>query len=109
MIMTAVNNSTGPTGSLRVSCTSRENKENQIGCLGAGWQGKKEKEGCNGLKIQEIGYAAGVWDTDPPHSCLSWTGQHSSCGAALGLFQAKPYGEGEQEQQVRQDQVQRSA
>lgn len=51
MIMIAVNNSAGSTGSLRVSRTGRENKENQMGCLGAGWQGKKEKEACNGLKI----------------------------------------------------------
>lgn len=36
----------------------------------------------------------------------SWAEWRSNCGAALGLFQAKPYGEGEQVRQLRQDQVQ---
>lgn len=71
MIMIAVNNSTGSTGSMRVSCTGRENKENQMGCLGAGWQGKKEKEACNGEKpTQQLGHSAGTQDIDSPCSCL---------------------------------------
>lgn len=107
MIMIAVNNSTGSTGSLRVSRMGRENKENQMGCLGAGWQGKKEKEACNGEKIYPTA-GAFSWDVRQIHHvpAWSWAERRSNCGAALGLFQAKPCGEAEQARQVRQDQVQ---
>lgn len=75
MIMIAVNNSTGSTDSLRVSRTGRENKENQMGCLGAGWQGKKEKEARNGEK------------THPAAGALSWQARHRSTMVLLGAGQ----------------------
>lgn len=70
MIMISVNNSAGSTG-LRMNCRDRENKENQMDFLGAGWQGKKKKEASNGEKnIEELGHSAGMQDTDLPWSCL---------------------------------------
>lgn len=69
MIMISVNNSAGSTG-LRMNCRDRENKENQMDFLGAGWQGKKKKEASNGEKISK-----------------SWDARHRSTVVLLGAGQ----------------------
>lgn len=79
-----------------------------MGCLGAGWQGNKEKQACNGEKNLPNSWGIQLVDETQVHhiAAWSWAERRSNCGAALGLFQTKPRREGEQARQVRQDQVQ---
>lgn len=105
MIMISVNNSAGSTG-LRMNCRDRENKENQMDFLGAGWQGKQKKEASNGEKISKSwGTQLGCKTQIYGGPAWSWAEQCSNCEAALMFFLAKQC-RGEQERQVSQDQVQ---
>jgi len=70
MIMIAVNNSTGSTGSLRVS--RGENKENQMGCLVRDGRERNRRRQITEKK------------TYPAPGALSWDARHRSTRFLLG-------------------------